>query len=237
MPNTTDNDKSEDSNFNFDQKQNDVFSYSQSNPFLIDHVNRLIRTLPTTATATASRNFLKLRPEFLVSGILECDATVTTVAGTEASPVSLNSYTIPLNTISRNYAGSGTSGTKFRKAGNTFRIRAAGIYTTDDATATFSLGLSVGGTTYHNIGSTGATVTNAPWMIDWLFIVSAIGSSGTAESYVSAKINNVNKDVGQTATIAIDTTAANIILLQTVFTSGSAGDSISIRQFIVELLN
>lgn len=234
MPNTTDSDKPLD--YNLEESANKQQSYVEASPFMIDYTNRLIRPIPSATSATASQKFLKLNRAFLPSGVVECDATVVSVIGTAAASP-LNSYVIPLNTISRNYAGSGTSGTEFRKAGNAFRVRAAGIYTTDDATATFSLGLSVGGTTYHNIGSTAATVTAAPWNIDWLFIVSAIGSSGTVESQLSAKINNVNKDSAQTGTIAINTTVANTILLQTVFTSGSAGDSISIRQFMVELLN
>lgn len=210
-------------------------SYEQG-IFRIDFINRLIKNLPTGNIATSTRKFLKLRPEFLLSGVLEADVTVVSVAGT-AGETTLNSYTIPLNTISRNQSGTATSGTFFKKAGNVFRVRAAGRYTTDDATATVAIACKVGSTTYHTITTTGATVSNAPWNIDWLIIVATIGSSGTVESQCIAKTNNVNKDSANTATIAIDTTANQIISLTATWTSGSAGDNLSIRQFLIELLN
>lgn len=188
-----------------------------------------IRVSPTFPIGTASRRFLKIHPDFLISGVLEADATVTSVAGT-AAETTLNSYTIPLNTISRN-------DTQTEKAGNVFRVWAAGRYTTDDATSTVAIALKVGGTTHHTITTTGATVTDVPWHINWVFIVSAIGSSGTAESQCEAKTNNVNKDSANTATITINTTIAQAITLTATWTGGSAGDNISIRQFIVELIN
>lgn len=197
--------------------------------FLSDFTNRKIRVLPTKAIATSTRKFMKLHPDFLISGVLEADATVTSVAGT-ASETTLNSYTVPLNSISRNDSRS-------EKAGNAFRIRASGRYTTDDAAATVAIALKIGTTTYHTITTTAATVTNAPWFVDWLVIISAIGSSGTAESFASARTNNVNKDSASTATQTIDTTANQTISLTATWTGGSAGDNISIRQFIIELIN
>lgn len=177
----------------------------------------------------SSFKFLKLSPDFLVSGILEADATTTTVSGT-ASETTLNSYSVPANSISRNDS-------RTEKAGNVFRIWAAGVYTTDDATATVSIRCKVGSTTYHTLTSTGATVTNAPWYVNWTVIISAIGTSGTAESFAECSINNVGKDAGSTATQTIDTTASQTISLTGQFTGGSSGDSITIRQFLVELIN
>lgn len=205
--------------------------------FVIDFSNRVIKNVPTKNIASDTRKFLKLHPDFFLSGVLKADATVTSVDGDPGTEATLNSYTIPLNTISRNQSGTATTGKNFRHAGNAFRIRAAGRYTTDDATATVALALKVGSTTYHTITTTAATVTNAPWMVDWLVIIPTIGTSGTAESYVSAKTNNVNKDAASTATQTIDTTAAQIISITATWTSGSAGDDISIRQFLIELIN
>ncbi len=173
--------------------------------------------------------FLKLSPDFLLSGVLEASATVTAVAG-NAGETTLNTYTVPLNSISRN-------DTRTENVGNVFRVHAAGRYTTDDATATVALKLKVGSTTYHTLTSTGATVTNAPWRVTWTIMISAIGTSGTAESFAEAAINNVNKDSPSTATQAIDTTVAQAISLTATWTSGDAADGISIRQFLIELLN
>lgn len=212
------------------------------NPFIIDYENRKIQVLPGVNIAVNSRKFLKLTEDFLPSGVLKADATVVVVAG-DASETTLNSYVVPLNTISRNYSGAASASgpQKYRDAGNTFRVWAAGVYTTDDSTATVAIKLELNNgaadTTYHTITTTGATVTNAPWYIDWMFIVSAIGSSGTAETYVTAKTNNVNKDVGGTSALTLDTTLAQTIKMTATWASGDAADSISIRQFLIELIN
>lgn len=207
-------------------------------PFRIDFINRKLSVVKGVNIGVSTRKFLKLRPEFLLSGTLEADGTVVSVTGA-VGETTLNSYTIPLNTISRNYAGAATSsGPKdYFKAGNVFRIWAAGVYTTDDATATVNIALKVGSTTYQTITTTAIIVTNVPWFIDWKIIINTIGSSGTAESFVHAQTNNVNKDVGSTSTFTIDTTANQVISLTATWVSGSAGDTISIRQFLVELLN
>lgn len=199
--------------------------------FVVDFINRKIRTIPGVNIATNTKKFLKLHPDFLLSGVLEAISSETSVAGT-AGETTLQTYTIPLNTISGNNSVT-------ENAGNVFRIRAAGNYTTDDATSTVAIACKMGSTTYHTITTTGAIVTNAPWMIDWLVIVKTIGATGKAFSYASAKTNNVNKDSVETTSggVTIDTTANQAITITATWTSGSAGDTIYIRQFLVELMN
>lgn len=212
------------------------FNEEKEELFAINNYHRRIQNIQARNIASASKKFLKLSPDFYLSGVLKADATVTSVNGTQGE-TTLNSYTIPLNTISRNYTGSGTTGKEFRDSGNVFRIRASGRYTTDDATATVAISLKVGSTTYHTITTTGATVTNAPWYVNWTVIVSTIGSAGTAESFAEASTNNVRKDSASTATQTLDTTATQTISITATWTSGSAGDDVSVRQFIVELMN
>lgn len=195
----------------------------------IDYTNRKIRTIPGVTIASATKKFLKLSPDFLISGVLDAGVTPTSITGATGTGT-LVTYTIPLNMISRNNSNTET-------AGNVFRIRASGRMTTDDSSSTVAIALKIGSTTYHTITSSAATVTNAPWMIDWMVTVMSIGSSGTAESYVSAKINNINKDASSTSTTAINTTTAQAISLAVSWTSGSAGDDISIRSWLLELLN
>lgn len=205
--------------------------------FVIDFINRRIRMLPGIRIANSNtRKFLKLSPDFYINGTLEADGTLTTVAGT-APETTIASYIIPLNAISRNYEAGKTSGRDYRKAGNVFRIRAAGVYTTDDAVAIVTLRLKIGSTVYHALISPAGTISNAPWIIDWTVIALTIGSAGTVHSAASAKINNVNKDDVNGGVQAIDTTATQTISITAEWGSGSVGDSISIRQFIVELMN
>lgn len=210
-----------------------------NDPFQIDYTNRKIRTRPGVRIANSNtRKFLKLSPDFLLSGVLEADATVTTVLGT-AGETTLNSYTIPLNSISRNYAGAATGmGPRdYRKAGNVFRIWGAGTFTADDAVATVTLKLKVGSTTYHTIVSTGAIITNGAWLVDWRIIIPTIGASGTAESFAEAEMGLLLKTSDSTATQTIDTTANQVVSITATWTNGDAADNIKIRQFIVEILN
>ena len=192
----------------------------------IDHKNHLIRTVP----GVAQKEFLKLSRDFLISGSLDVNPGAVSVDGDPGTEATLRNYTIPLNTLSRNDSQN-------EAAGNVLRITASGRYTTDAGTETFALALKVGSTTYHTLTSTAATVTNAPWHLVWTIIIASVGASGTAESFVSAKINNVNKDAASTTTQTIDTTANQTISITATWTSGSAADDISIRTFLIELLN
>ena len=210
---------------------------TQKEIFEINNFHRRIQVVPSTNRAVSTKHFLKLSPDFYISGVLKADATVVSVDGDPGTEATLNSYTIPLNMISRNYTGSGTSGKEFRNAGNAFRIRASGRYTCNAGTETVALALKVGSTTYHTLTSTAAITVNAPWIIDWTIIVATIGSSGTAESFVSAKINNVNKDAASTTTKTIYTTSAQTISITATWTGGDASDDLSIRTFLIELIN
>src|SRR3990167_6626138 len=88
--------------------------------FQIDYYNRKIRVKPNTLVAAERPNFLKLSQDFLLSGVLKADATVTTVDGDPGTEATLNSYTIEKNSISRNMrnVAATSSGKDFRHAGN-----------------------------------------------------------------------------------------------------------------------
>ncbi len=224
-----------------EEKQEDVgFSESRRNedfPFVIDFTNRRITPNRGTDRAVSSKSFLKLRPEFNISGILKADATTTTVDGND-SETTLNSYVVPLNTISRNYAGSGSTGQFFFEAGNVFRIWAAGIYSITGGTPTCSLSLDFNSTAYHIVTSLTANATNRPWWVEWTVIIPTIGSSGTAESFARASFDNTHRDEESTGTQTIDTTIAQTIAITGDWGGGAADTNVlTIRQFLVELMN
>lgn len=221
-----------------DFKTLDEFKNISYHPFLINYEHRRLQPIPGMDIATSSRKFLKLSPDFYLSGTLASIQSNKVVAGTD-SATQMVIYNIPLNMISRNYSGGASaSGPKdWRDRGNIFRIIASGFYTTDDATATVSIACRVGAVTFHTITTTAATVTNAPWILDWVFSVTAIGSSGTVESSVRASTNNINKDAVATTAPALNTTTNREVDLRITWTSGSAGDSLTVNQAFLELLN
>jgi len=202
----------------------DIVDY---HPFQIDYANRKIRIIPTKRIASDTRKFMKLHPDFLVSGVLEADTTETQMSGTIETE--LNSYTIPLNMLSRNSSIT-------EKCGNVVRIYAAGVYEHSNTIDTMTVRFKVGSTTYHSIISpSGSVRTNVPWIATWTVMIRSIGASGVAQSTLSAKLNNINNDNCPTSTFSIDTTANQKFSVTGQFSN--SGNSIMIRQFFVEILN
>ena len=208
------------------------FTEVDYHPFQIDFTNRKIRMIPTSPIATSTRKFMKLHPDFLISGVIEADSTVTTVSSS-ASETNLDTYTIPLNSISRNDSVTET-------AGNVIRISASGTYSTANATDTVTIRVGNGSaptTEWNSMISTAASVTTQPWNLVWTGIFSAIGSSGTLEAQMTGRINNVNKDDPNTATLTVSTVANIVLAITAQWSNALSGNTISIRQFLIELLN
>ena len=164
------------------------------------------------------------RNSFTFPRTLNSSPTVTTVA-TTASETDLASIVI-LSNENRLYT--------------TFKIYAAGVYSTlagGAATVAIRVGLGAAPTTEWNImTTTAADVTNVSWHLNWTGIITVIGTSGTLEAQLQGKTNNVNKDDPNTATVTFNTTIRNTIGLTADWTASDASNSISIRQFICEII-
>jgi len=158
---------------------------------------------------------------FSLSGVVYVGTVETVVAG-NAGATALDSFTFEPNSWHANMV---------------VRVRAFGYYTTDDATANVALALKVGSTTYHTITTTGATIPNAPWNIEWIVRVKTIGATGTVATGAEAKTNNVNKDSANTGSPTLDTTTTQVFSILATWASGDAADSITLRGFIIEVLN
>jgi hypothetical protein len=155
-------------------------------------------------------------------GTVKADFTVTTVANT-VTETALNSYSIPANTLAAN---------------RTLRVTATGTYSTANGTDTVTLRARVAATAWHSIVSTGATVTNAQWSASWVIVAKTIAVAGDAESQLPwAFINSVFKSDPNTAVETIDTTLARTLDLTAQWSAALAGNTISVRQFVVEVLN
>ena len=184
----------------------------------------LHRILPIKIPMTGRT--LKLRDVFTLSGAVNANSTVVTVtaAGSSGAQTDLKSFML------------------FKDewhVGMTIRITARGVIT-DDGTRVckFSIGsgLAASHTEWNSMTSTAATVTDSPWHLEWIGIVTTIGSSGTLEAQMTGDINRVNKDDPNTATVAINTTGSVTIALTADWDGTDAGNSISIRQWIIEVL-
>jgi hypothetical protein len=157
-----------------------------------------------------------------LSGTVKADYAVTTVANTITETV-LSSYSIPANSLAAN---------------RVIRVTASGVYSTANATDTVTIRGRIAASTWHNVVNTAATVTNAQWSASWIIIVATTGAGGTAESQLPwVFINSVVKHDPATAAKSIDTTLARTLDITAQWSAAAAANTISIRQFVVEVLN
>lgn len=190
-----------------------------------DQESEINRRIIPVALSMIGRS-VKLRDVFNLSGVVAADATAVTVTavGSSGNETDLKSFRFFVDEW---------------HVGMVVRIYAAGVIT-DDGTRTCTLRIGSGlapTTEWNSMTSTAATVTNAPWSLTWTGIVNTLGASGTLEAQMQGKINNVNKDDPNTATVALATTTAITIALTADWNGTDAGNSISVRQWIIEILN
>jgi len=174
--------------------------------------------------ATVGRS-IKLRDDFVLSGAVASDSTVVTVtaAGSAGAQTDFKSFRFFPNEW---------------HMGMVVRITATGVIT-DDGTRTCAIRIGSGlapTTEWNSMTSTAATVTNAPWHLVWIGIVTTIGSSGTLEAQMIGDINRINKDDPNTAAVALATNTAITVALTADWDGTDAGNSISICQFLIEIL-
>jgi len=185
----------------------------------------VFRRLIPPATTLVGRS-VKLRNLFTLSGVVKSSSTPVTVVGSTVgtTETDLNSF-------------------RFFKdefhVGMIIRISALGTYTSDGTrTMTLRVGLGTAPVTEWNSAiSTAASTTDAPWNLVWYGIITSIGSAGTLEAQLTAKINNVNKDDANNAAVAFNTQLNNTIGLTVQWSANNSGNSVTCRQFIVEILN
>lgn len=161
---------------------------------------------------------------FTYNGFIAANATVTTVSNTttETTLETFSLQSVPL------------------RVGQVVRITTTGIYSTANATDTITVRVGSGGaptTEWNSMVSTAATVTSQPWHLQWIGIIASLGTTGTMEAQMIGKINNINKDDPNTGTITINTDSTITIGITAQWSAAAVGNTISIRQFIIEIVN
>lgn len=185
----------------------------------------LFRMVIPTNTPTVGRS-VKLRNLFSLSGTVAVSSTPVTVT---ASTVSTTETDLASFRFFKN---------EFH-VGMVIRITALGTYTSDGTrTVTIRLGQGTAPVTeWNSMVSTAASTTNNQWNLTWHGIITAIGSSGTLEAQMVGCINNVLKNDPNSATVAFDTTLDRTIGLTATWSANNISNSITLRQFIVEILH
>ena len=186
--------------------------------------SELLRALIPINTATTGRS-VKLRDLFNISGSVASDSTVVTVTanGSAGAQTDLKSFKFFPNEW---------------HVGMCVRITATGIVTCD-ATRTVVLRIGSGlapTTEWNSMTNVAGALTDAPWNLTWIGIVTTLGASGTIEGQMTGAINNVGKDDANTAAVALATNTAITVALTADWSANTAGNSISVRQWLVEVL-
>lgn len=168
---------------------------------------------------------VKLRDVFVVSGAVAVSTTVTTVT---ASTVSTTETNLATFTFLKNEW----------HVGMVVKITAFGTFTgTAVPSATWRIGGGTAPTTEWNSMVATQNVTNAPWDLTWYGIIKTVGASGTLEAQMRGSTNNTDRNDPNTSTVSIDTTANLVLALTLQWSANTAANSVTIRQFIVEILN
>lgn len=130
------------------------------------------------------------------------------------------------------------------RKGSSFRIRAAGIYSTAAAGLNMTTRLTDGTVFWASTGTigAGASQVNRSWDFDITCVVTATGTSGKLEIQGYARRSNSTSgtqtmDLENTAEITINTTIAKTVNLQHAWGTADPLNTITLRQWSVEMVN
>ena len=185
-----------------------------------------VRSIVPKGIPTVGRS-IKLRDLFSTSGAVACDSTVVTVTanGSSGAETTMKSFTIFANEW---------------HVGMCIRISAAGLISDTGTGPMCYLGFGSGSppqTPWVGLQSTAfAAQSAAPWHAEFKGVVTSIGPSGVLETTLRATMNQVNKDNNASAAYAINTTAPLTITFVADWTSSAAGNTVSVRQWLIEIL-
>lgn len=186
------------------------------------NLNRLLYPINTPLIGRGIKN----RDLFTLSGTTTVDATPVTVSTAlyGATETNLKTFRIFSNEF---------------HAGMTLRIYVAGVFEADATrTVTVKFGIGTAPTTgwatmNSNVGDAG----EVPWHMNITAIVTSIGTTGAFEVQHQGAMNFRVEDGANTSTIAVNTTATQTYALTAKWSANFAGNSLTVRQFIIEILN
>lgn len=126
------------------------------------------------------------------------------------------------------------------------RLTANGVFGTVNGVDTVALAVnmidSAGTTVYHTLTSAAALVTAKTWALECLIGINAVGATGTALSYFDGfmnwtAINTVSAELKESVSQTINTTISQKLSLTANWTAADAANTITIRNFLVEIIN
>lgn len=127
--------------------------------------------------------------------------------------------------------------------GNVVRIKLWGTYGTALIAPTMTGKVKLGSTTVLNTGAITAVagLSNAGWMAEGYFVVTAIGASGSVEcqgyaSFATAATAALSVHVDNASPFSVDTTSGLALAATVQWSTASASNTITLRIMTVEIL-
>lgn len=124
--------------------------------------------------------------------------------------------------------------------GRIVRVYAAGVFSqivNESVTVTLYFAKNGSTQTSHGvIGSNTDAITGLAWYIDWYVLFKTTGTSGSAESKVHGSFYQNFTSSGGASAVTVDTTTLQQLQISAQWSSANAGNTISIRQFFVQIL-
>jgi hypothetical protein len=197
-------------------------------------------------TAAAGTAPLKLTMGTLLAapeaGVLEYDGTGIYLTNTnhrrfisQAADSIITSQTVA-NTVVQTTVYTAVLNANELKAYRVYRLWYFGKFSTHDAADQITVVVNVNGTTLVTLQSTAGLVTDAPFSGSCVFTVRTTGVAGTISSYgnitLGTKIVNTN-----TSSVSVNTTAINYSTLVFQWSNADAGNTITLDQAFVEVLD
>ena len=114
-------------------------------------------------------------------------------------------------------------------------LELSGIYSTSNASDTFTVRIKLNGTTVHSFTSVPKNVSNTPVELSCKSTIRTIGASGTTSSRAVFAAYNDGLFGSSVASSSIDTTASSTISVTMQWGSASAGNSGTIKQGVMKM--
>lgn len=168
-------------------------------------------------------------------GLLKAQASIAggdTVASTASETNLATNYQVPANGLT---------------VGKVLRVRAWGTYGTHNSgTVTLQMRVKAGTVTLLDFGAitTATSISNRIWWVDVDLTVISVGATGTIECKGQGRVPTANTDVGAsfpavggTSPVTLDTTAAQTLQISVQHGASQANNTITMREFTVEVLD
>lgn len=152
----------------------------------------------------------------------------TLVVGTASISNDANEGTMYTRTVAANSLS----------AGQMFRVRMMGRFTTANSSDYVTMRFKIAGATILSVTTPTGTVTDKPWYLEFIFTVRTIGASGQVQCILHGSANGVVLDAhtGSSSPTTVDTTAAANITFTCQWSAATSGDVVRLDQGVTEVV-